>query len=255
MVSIWYNYSFLEVKMKIIIILSLLFSSVMFAKIYKYKDRYGRIHYVDDISKVPNNRVNHVKTLNSRFFKTDYKVIDKYRKIILKKGVYYKELKAQKDALIYWGSLMVNAGFTEFKVDLARIKSIRVIRKNGKKLGRKQRRKKAVLLANFFKLFENSWPRVYEEINFKSSGNKSIDTMRKHKRSVKTNSDNISMRVKLLEEWAAIIKNNKNADSKLITDRLNTISAMYDVPKPNIKALSKYIDETIKVFEKEFRKE
>ncbi len=240
--------------MKIILILSLLLSSTLFAKVYKYKDRYGRIHYVDDISKVPNSKVNSVKTLNSKFLKTDYKVIDKYRRIILKKGVFYKQLKAQRDALLYWGSLMVNAGFDEFKIDLSRIKAIRLIKKNGKKFNRRQRRKKAILLANFFKSFENSWPRVYEEINFKRTDNKSIDIMRKHRKSVKTNADNLSMRVKLIEEWASIIKNNKNADSKLIEERITNISAMYDVPKPNIPSLSKYIDETIRIFEKEFRK-
>lgn len=240
--------------MKIILILSLLLSSSIFAKVYKYKDRYGRIHYVDDISKVPNNKVNSVKTLNTKFLKTDYKVIDKYRRIILKKGVFYKQLKAQKDALLYWGSLMVNAGFNEFKIDLSRIKAIRLMKKNGKKLKRRQRRKRAIILAHFFKSFENEWPKVYEEMNFKKTNNKSIDMMRKHRKSVKTNADNLAMRVKLIEEWASIIKANKNADFKLITERVNNISAMYDVPKPNIPSLSKYIDNTIKIFEKEFRK-
>jgi len=240
--------------MKTILILSLLLSSVLWAKIYKYKDNYGRVHYVDDLSKVPNNKVNSIKTLNSKFLKTNYDIVDKYRKIILKKGVYYKDLKNQKNALIYWSSIMIGFGFPEIKVDLSKIKMIPVAGRNGKKLSRKKRKKTAVLLANFFKSFESYWPKVYEEVNFKKTGEKSLDIMRKHRKTVKTGASNLALRVRLLEKWAKIIKNNKKADAKLVSERMDQISAMYDVPKPNIKVLSKYMDETIKEFEREFRK-
>ena len=236
------------------LVLFLLVSPLLFAKIYKYKDSHGRIHYVDDISKIPNNKIKNAKILNTRFLKTDNKIIDKYRKIIIKKGVCYKNLKAQKDALLSWGAIMVGYGFNEFKVDLSRINSISLVDKKGRPLKGKKRRKVAVILANFFKSFENEWSIVYEEIHFKSSGDRAIDTMRKYVKTVKTSKDNLTLRVKLLEDWAKIIKQNKNADSALIDARLKVISGMYDVPNPDIYKLSKYVDKTIILFEKEFRK-
>jgi hypothetical protein len=240
--------------MKIIITTLLLLSISLFGKIYQYKDSYGKVHYVDDISKVPESKQDYIKTMNTRFLKTNSDLIDKYRKLILKNGVYYKKLEEQKKALLSWGSIIVSYGFVEFKIDLSRIQSISFTDKKGKKLNRKQMAKTARILSSFFKSFESNWPKVYEEIHFKKSRNEALDVMRKHRSTVKTGSDNLSFRVKLLEEWVTIMKKNKDADTKLIDERMSKITSMYDVPKPNIEILSKYMDETIDIFEKEFRK-
>ena len=241
--------------MKFIVLSIMIVSFSLSAKIYKYKDRYGSVHYVDDISKIPSNKLNQVKTMKSKFFPSENAVVDKYRRILLKKGVYYKELSNQKDALILWGSLMINYGFQEFKVDMSRISSIKFVTKKGKKLSRRQKRKLASNLALHFKSFESAWPKVYEEIHFKSSGSNAIDLMRKNRKILRTSSGNISVRIKLLEEWSAMMKDNPSKyDTKLIIERMNKISALYDVPKPNLPVLFKYIDKTVLLFEKEFRK-
>jgi hypothetical protein len=160
--------------MKIIITALFLLSVSLFGKIYQYKDRYGKVHYVDDISKVPENKQETIKTMNTsntKFLKTDDVAIDKYRELILENGVYYKELEEQKKALLSWGAIIVSYGFVEFKIDLSRIQSVSLKNKKGKKLNRKERAKVARILSTFFKSFENDWPKIYNEIKLRKSKN------------------------------------------------------------------------------------
>ncbi len=244
----------LIIKSNIYLLLFLLPNSFLMAKIYKYKDAKGQIHYVDDISKIPSSRVKRATTLNTNFLKTDNPDIDKYRELISKHGMYYKDLEKQKIGLILWNNLIVQYGFSKFESDLPKIESISTSSQSGKKLTPRQVREIASQLAFFYKSYENVWPKIYEEINFKPTDNEEIDKLRKEMKQIKTDKNNLENRIKLLNEWNKLMAENEKANKTLLNERLKVIKKNHSVKKPDIYMLSRYVDQTLNIFEKEFRK-
>jgi len=233
---------------KILIILLVLLQVGLYAKLFKYTDSRG-VHYVDSLSKVPKRSKDRVRGVSTKFLKTGIKDIDRFRKIISSKGVYYKELQNQKLALIAWATLMVNANFKYLMNELSAIESI-----DTKVKKRYKRRKLAKKLARYFNILENEWPRVYKKINFKTSGDKEIDDLRENYKKVRTTSQNISQRISLVEKWSVKFNKHPKADMKKVKKRLKGLNELFDTPKPDMEKLIKYLDKTISIFEKEFNK-
>ena len=233
---------------RLLIFLLILLQVGLYAKLFKYTDSTG-VHYVDSLSKVPKQSRLKVKGLSSRFLKTGITTIDKYRKIVSKKGVYYKELQNQKFALKAWGALMVNSGFKYMRRELSAIEAIDATSKK-----RWQRVRVAKKLSLYFKIFEDEWPKIYKKINFKLTNDVEIDRLRENYKKIKTTSENVSKRIELLERWSNSILKNPNSNSKRIKERLKGINELYDLPKPDMKKLIKYVNKTISIFEKEFNR-
>ncbi len=235
-------------KMRNIVVFSLfiLFSTNVSAKLFKYTDKYG-VHYVDSIEKIPKKKRYYVKNVQSAFRKTGIKLIDKYRYIIQKQNVYYKELENQKSVLIAWCNLMIDNKKPYLISELKSIKSINLKLK-------KKKRQNARKLALHFKILESEWPEVYERLNFKSTGNSKLDTLRKNYKKNIIDIKNLSKDITLVERWASMMEFNKKTNKKLIKERLKKLSNLFDIPKPDKEKVKKYLKETVRLFEIEYNK-
>ncbi|MBN2695095.1 hypothetical protein JXR93_10555 [bacterium] len=234
--------------MKKIVVISILMLSIStFAKMYQYKDSNGTIYFVDDINKVPDNKIDSAVAVNSRFLPTKIEEIDKMRKIVIKNKVYYKEFENQIFALKAWAQLIVNSGNISFKTVQNRLSSIDIESYNTKK-------KKVLLakqLSNYFKVFENEWVNSYEILNFISSGDSDIDSLRKNYKKLPTAPENVEERIGLVEKWGNELLLKQKGDQKFIKESLKELNDRYDIPNPDIPELVKFVDKLITEYEKE----
>lgn len=236
--------------MKWFIILLMLINITVSAKLYKYRDSDGSIHYVDDISKIPDNKVESALAATTRFLPTNISEIDTMRKLVAKNGKLNKDFEKQQVALINWCDIIKNSGYDSYDTYSKQISSVNVTTYKTKK----QKNELSVFFAKYFKLFENEWVNVYEIINFKSSGNGDLDNLRRTYKKIPTSQQNLESRVGLIEIWAKQLELSDKTDKKTIKDSMKKLNDLYDVPSPDISALSKHIDKTIDSFEKESNK-
>ncbi len=232
---------------KLFVVSILLLAFPLLAKMYQYKDSNGTIYFVDDISKVPDNKIDFATAVNSKFLPTKIEEIDKIRRLVLKNRVYYKELENQLFALKAWVQLIINSGNSSFKTYQENFNNIDIETYNTKK----KQIAFAKQLSGYFKIFENEWLNTYEVLNFISSGTPEIDTLRKNFKKSPTTPQNIEERIGLIEKWGNELILKKDSDQKFLKESLKELNERYDIPNPEIPELVKYVDKLIREYEKE----
>ncbi len=236
--------------MKWFIIILMLINITVSAKLYKYRDSDGSIHYVDDISKIPDNKVESALAATEKFLPTNIPEIDKMRRLVSKNGKLNKDFENQQIILINWCDIIKNSGYESYDAYSKQISNINVANYKTKK----QKNELSVFFAKYFKLFENEWVNVYQIINFKSTGNGDLDDLRRSYKKVPTSQQNLESRVGLIEIWAKQLELSDKTDKRIVKDSMKKLNDLYDVPTPDISALSKHIDKIIDSFEKEYTK-
>lgn len=238
---------------KILLVMLLLLEITLVAKVYKYTDRYGSTHFVDDPAKIPQDRLRVAKATNQKFLpitNTNFKDVNVMRKRLLKKGVYYKQLEDQQKLLVKWAQLFITAGEQNYDIYMKQLDSIDLKKYRTKR----KRRRLARTFANYFRLFENHWPRAYKNLNFRSAGDPALDQLRKMYKQSPTTRSNLDIRVQLLEKWSQRLLKDIKVNHAMVKVQMAKLNELYDVPSPDMIQLSKQITQMVDLFEKEFNR-